>query len=130
MSLFRLSSPLLGLQKQSMLRCTDSSGILKACIIGLGNYRHGGGAPGSRVRLSVRDRQQQQQQQQTKQQKMPLGLIVRSRKEKRRKDGSYISFGDNACILINKNKAAAAPLKGPLPFDINHNAKLLASVLL
>ena len=129
MSLLRLSVPLRGLQKQSMVRCCDGSGALKACIIGLGNYRHGGGGPGARVRLSVRDRQQQQQQQQ-QQQKMPLGLIVRSKKEKRRKDGSYISFGDNACILIAKNKLQQGPINGPLPFDISHNSKLLAEVIL
>ncbi|KAL8452092.1 hypothetical protein Emag_002525 [Eimeria magna] len=125
--LLRLSPLLLGLQKQSIVRCCDGAGIVKACIIGLGNRRHGGGKPGDRVRLSVRDRLQQQQQQQ---QKMPLGLIVRSRKERRRKDGSYISFGDNACILISKNKLAKGPIKGPVPFDISHNSKLSAEILL
>ena len=28
-------------------------------------------------------------------------VIVRTRKEKRRKDGTYIRFDDNACVLIN-----------------------------
>ncbi len=29
-------------------------------------------------------------------------VVVRTRKEKRRKDGSYIRFDDNACVLINE----------------------------
>ncbi len=32
------------------------------------------------------------------------GVIVRTRKEHRRKDGSYIKFDENAVVLINKNK--------------------------
>jgi large subunit ribosomal protein L14 len=28
-------------------------------------------------------------------------VVVRTRKEKRRRDGSYIRFDDNACVLIN-----------------------------
>ncbi len=30
-------------------------------------------------------------------------VIVRTRKEKRRKDGSYIRFDDNACVLLNQS---------------------------
>jgi len=30
-------------------------------------------------------------------------VVVRARKEQRRKDGSLIRFDDNACVLINKN---------------------------
>jgi large subunit ribosomal protein L14 len=32
-------------------------------------------------------------------------VIVRTRKEKRRKDGTYIRFDDNACVLINDQGA-------------------------
>ncbi len=31
-------------------------------------------------------------------------VIVRTRKEKRRKDGSYIRFDDNAAVIVNKDK--------------------------
>lgn len=33
-----------------------------------------------------------------------LGVIVRERKESRRKDGSYIRFDDNAVVIIDKKK--------------------------
>ena len=32
------------------------------------------------------------------------GVVVRTRKERRRSDGSYIRFDDNACVLINDQK--------------------------
>jgi len=31
-------------------------------------------------------------------------VIVRTKKELRRSDGSYIRFDDNACVLINEQK--------------------------
>jgi len=31
-------------------------------------------------------------------------VVVRVRKEKRRSDGSYIRFDDNACVLINEQR--------------------------
>jgi large subunit ribosomal protein L14 len=31
-------------------------------------------------------------------------VVVRTKKEKRRPDGSYIRFDDNACVLINEQK--------------------------
>ena len=31
-------------------------------------------------------------------------VVVRARKEMRRKDGSYIRFDDNAAVLVNENK--------------------------
>lgn len=35
---------------------------------------------------------------------MSLAVIVRTKKEIRRKDGSYIRFDDNAAVLLNENK--------------------------
>jgi large subunit ribosomal protein L14 len=38
------------------------------------------------------------------------GVVVRTRKAMRRKDGSYISFSDNAVVIINgKGKQAKEP---------------------
>jgi large subunit ribosomal protein L14 len=31
-------------------------------------------------------------------------VIVRTRKERRRQDGTYIRFDDNACVLINDQR--------------------------
>ena len=37
------------------------------------------------------------------------GVVVRTAKERRRQDGSYIKFDDNAVVLINEQKTPAAP---------------------
>lgn len=31
-------------------------------------------------------------------------VVVRTRKERRREDGTYIRFDDNACVIINENQ--------------------------
>lgn len=34
---------------------------------------------------------------------MSKAVVVRTKKEVRRKDGSYIRFDDNACVLLDNN---------------------------
>ena len=42
-------------------------------------------------------------------------VVVRTRKEKRRKDGTYIRFDDNACVLIdNQNNPRGTRIFGPV----------------
>ena len=36
-------------------------------------------------------------------------VVVRAKKEKRRPDGSYIRFDENAAVLINERRTRAAP---------------------
>src|SRR5579859_7448548 len=47
-------------------------------------------------------------------------LIVRTRKEFRRSDGSYIRFGDNAGVIIKKedNEPIASRIFGPIAREI------------
>lgn len=47
-------------------------------------------------------------------------VIVRQRKPFRRKDGSYISFDDNAVVIIDKGKKEpkAGRIFGPIPREI------------
>nr|MBP7859651.1 uL14 family ribosomal protein [Patescibacteria group bacterium] len=46
-------------------------------------------------------------------------VIVRTRKEIRRKDGSYIRFDDNAAIIIDKNKLPVGTrVFGPIAREI------------
>ncbi|CCJ29117.1 unnamed protein product, partial [Pneumocystis jirovecii] len=42
-------------------------------------------------------------------------LVVRTKKETRRKDGKYIRFDDNACILINKKEPIGTRILGSDP---------------
>src|SRR6266404_4996158 len=47
-------------------------------------------------------------------------VIVRTRKEVRRKDGSYIRFDDNAGVLVDKNnpEPRGSRIFGPIPREL------------
>lgn len=48
------------------------------------------------------------------------GVIVRLRKETRRKDGSYIRFDENAVVLVNKENGEPKGTRifGPIPREL------------
>lgn len=48
------------------------------------------------------------------------GVIVRQRKPFRRKDGSYVSFDENAVVLVEKEKKEprATRVFGPIPREV------------
>jgi len=87
------------IQMQSMLKVADNSGAkVVRCInvLGPSNRRMGGIGDvivGSvRKRLPTSDIEKGQ---------LVRGVIVRTRRAHRRKDGTYIRFDDNAIVLIN-----------------------------
>ncbi len=47
-------------------------------------------------------------------------VIVRLRKEQRRKDGSYIRFDENACVLVTKDSVEPRGTRifGPIPREL------------
>lgn len=46
-------------------------------------------------------------------------VIVRQRKEKRRKDGSYVRFDENACVLIDKSgQPLGTRIFGPIAREV------------
>ena len=49
-----------------------------------------------------------------------IGVVVRVKKEVRRKDGSYIRFDDNAIVVLEKGKKEprAGRIFGPIPREI------------
>ena len=49
-------------------------------------------------------------------------VVVRTRKERRRKDGSYIRFDDNACVLIDgNNNPRGTRIFGPVGRELRDN---------
>jgi large subunit ribosomal protein L14 len=51
-------------------------------------------------------------------------VIVRTRKEMRRKDGSYIRFDENAGVLVNKENGEPKGTRifGPIPREVREKA--------
>ena len=87
-------------QHRSMLRVADNSGAkLVQCIRVLGGYRKRYAQIGDIITVVVKVAQPHAQ---VKKSQVLHAVVVRQRKEVRRKDGSYIRFDENAIVLIDK----------------------------
>jgi large subunit ribosomal protein L14 len=89
------------IQMQTMLTVADNSGARTArCIHVLGGTRRHYARLGDIVVVAVQDAIPGGA---AKKGEVAKAVIVRTRKEFRRKDGSYIRFDDNAVVLIDAN---------------------------
>ncbi len=86
-------------QQQSLLNVADNSGAKEIMVIRvLGGSRKRFGRIGDIVVASVKEAIPNGN---VKKGDVVKAVIVRTKKEVRRKDGSYIRFDDNACVLLN-----------------------------
>ena len=90
------------IQEETLLTIADNSGAKTAkCIRVLGGTGRRYAQVGDIVVLAVKSAIPQGT---IKKGQVVKGVIVRTRKEQRRKDGSYIRFGDNAAVILNAEK--------------------------
>jgi large subunit ribosomal protein L14 len=90
------------IQLRTMLTVADNSGARRArCIQVLGGTGRRYGRVGDIVVVSVRDAIPGAA---VKKGDVAKAVVVRAVKEKRRRDGSYIRFDDNAVVLIDEQK--------------------------
>ena len=105
------------LARRSNLTVADNSGAKSLQIIGLGRGtgRHNvsigdvitGVVRGAAVGGQVKDHE------------VVKAVIIRSKKERRRRDGSYIRFSDNAAVIIDNNGVPRATrIFGPIAQEI------------
>ncbi len=86
------------IQAESRLRVADNSGAKEVlCIRVLGGSKRRYATIGDKIVVTVKDTSPGG----VKKGSVSKAVIVRTRKEIRRKDGSYIRFDDNACVLLN-----------------------------
>lgn len=102
---------------RAFLKVADNSGAKNLVVIGLGK---GSGRRfakiGDIVTCSVRGAIPNSQ---VKDHEIIKAVIVRTRKETRRKDGTYIRFSDNAGVVIdNNNLPRATRVFGPIASEI------------
>jgi large subunit ribosomal protein L14 len=106
------------IQQESRLKVTDNSGareILVIQVVGGSNRRYGGvgdvvvgtvkkAVPNSPVKKSS----------------IVRGVVVRTKKEYRREDGSYIAFDDNAVVLLDgdSNTPVGTRVFGPVAREL------------
>lgn len=89
------------IQQVSRLIVADNSGAkLVKCIKVLGGTKRRYAGIGDVIVVSVKDALPRGQ---IRKKTIQRAVIVRTRKELRRKDGSYLRFDDNACVIINKD---------------------------
>ncbi len=89
-------------QQESILKIADNTGARKALVIRvLGGSRRRYARLGDIVVVTIKDALPTGQ---VKKGDVVKAVIVRTRKETRRKDGSYIRFDENAAVLINDAK--------------------------
>ena len=87
------------IQMRSVLEVADNSGARKlGCIKVLGGTRRKYATLGDIIVVSVKDALPNSK---IKKGDVARAVIVRTRKEVRRLDGSYIKFDDNSAVLIN-----------------------------
>ena len=87
------------IQVESRLTVCENSGAKEAlCIRVLGGTRRRYASVGDIIVVSVKSVIPSSDM---KKGAVSKALIVRTKKEVRRQDGSYIRFDDNACILLN-----------------------------
>ena len=91
------------IQQESRLRVADNSGAREVlCIRVLGGSGRRYASIGDVIVATVK---QAIPQAGVKKGDVVKAVVVRTRKERRRKDGTYIRFDDNACVLINEQGA-------------------------
>lgn len=106
------------IQLRSIIKVVDNSGAkLFQCIHVLGGSRKRYARLGDVIVGSVREAEPRRE---IKKHDVVRALIVRQKKEYRRKDGSYIRFDDNACVILDgktKNPKGGR-ISGPIAKEI------------
>jgi large subunit ribosomal protein L14 len=87
------------IQVETFLTVADNSGAKRAqCIKVLGGSKRKYAGVGDIIVVAVKDALPNAQ---VKKGSVEKAVIVRTRKEFRRPDGTYIRFDDNACVIID-----------------------------
>lgn len=110
------------LQLRTILNVADNTGAKKVSMIGMakkGNRKFA--YLGEVINVTVKEAIPYGA---VKKSEVHPAVIVRTRKEKRRKDGSYIRFDDNACVIL-ASKDVKDPkgtrIFGPIAKEIKEN---------
>ncbi len=100
-------------QQETILRIADNSGAKRALVIRvLGGSRRRYAGLGDVVIVAVKDALPTGT---VKKGEVARAVVVRTAKETRRKDGSYIRFDENAAVIINEQgEPRATRIFGPV----------------
>src|SRR5437879_3282625 len=105
------------IQMRSWLTVADNSGARRLmCILPVGGDVGSRAGLGDIITASVKEATPESP---IKKGKVVRAVVVRTRKEHRRRDGSYIRFDDNAAVLINDaNEPVGTRVFGPVAREL------------
>lgn len=90
------------IQVESRLKVADNTGAKEVlCIRVLGGYKKRYANVGDIIVASVKSANPHMP---VKKGDVVRAIVVRTKKEIRRDDGTYLRFNDNACVIIDKEK--------------------------
>lgn len=104
------------IQLRSMLKVADNTGAkLVQCIKVLGGSRKRYARVGDIIVGSVKIAEPRKS---VKKKDVIKAVVVRQRKEFKRKDGTGIRFGENAVVLIDGKEPRGGRIFGPIPREL------------
>jgi len=106
---------------RSMLKSADNTGARKLQVIKvLGGYKRRYARLGDVVTVAIKEAVPHSM---VKKGEVLHAVIVRTRKEQRRKDGSYVRFSDNAAVIIDKKskEPRGTRIFGPVARELRNN---------
>jgi large subunit ribosomal protein L14 len=105
------------IQQESVVKVADNSGAKRALVIRvLGGTRRRYAGLGDKVIVAVKDALPNGT---VKKSDVAKAVVVRTVKETRRKDGSYIRFDENAVVIINDSgDPKATRIFGPVAREL------------
>ena len=108
------------IQQETRLRVADNSGAREVlCIRVLGGSGRRYAGVGDIIVATVKNAIPQAN---VKKGDVVKAVVVRTAKERRRKDGTYIRFDDNACVIIdNNNNPRGTRIFGPVGRELRDN---------
>ncbi|MBQ6199568.1 MAG: 50S ribosomal protein L14 [Bacteroidales bacterium] len=115
------------IQQESRLTVADNSGAKEVlCIRVLGGTRHRYATIGETIVVTVKSAIPGGD---IKKGTVTKAVIVRTKKEIRRPDGSYIRFDENACVLLNgAGELRGTRIFGPVARELRENYMKIVSL--
>ncbi|HEY5692003.1 MAG TPA: 50S ribosomal protein L14 [Cyclobacteriaceae bacterium] len=105
------------IQTESRLKVADNSGAKEVlCVHVLGGTKRRYASVGDTIVVSIKSAIPSSQ---VKKGTVSKAVVVRTKKEIRRKDGSYIRFEENAAVLLNaQNEPRGTRIFGPVAREL------------
>ena len=115
------------IQQESRLQVADNSGAKEVlCIRVLGGTNHRYATVGDKIVVAVKSAIPGGD---AKKGTVSKAVVVRTKKEIRRADGSYIRFDENACVLLNNaGELRGTRIFGPVARELRENFMKIVSL--